>query len=174
MLTGTATSRDTDDFASLYEETFDAVYRYALVLSGDPDEAEDISAEVYLRAWCKRHAYRGDGPVLSWLLSIAHNYTVTTRRKASRETVDSDAVLAHAGDAVVPEPAALTAIDRSAVLSLLRELTPEQREVIVRRFFCEWTHAEIAKHTRRMEAAVRALQYRALRHLRTLLESGHA
>ena len=41
-------------FAALYAETFDAVYRYACVLMGDAGQAEDIAADVYLRAWRQR------------------------------------------------------------------------------------------------------------------------
>ena len=56
-------------FAQLYEATFDAVYRYAYVLTG----RAELAADVYVRAWRARDAYRGQGTLLSWLLSITHN-----------------------------------------------------------------------------------------------------
>jgi RNA polymerase sigma-70 factor (ECF subfamily) len=164
---------DAAAFGALYEETFDAVYRYALVLSNDRDVAEDIAAEVYLRAWRKRGAFRGDGRFLSWLLSITHNYASTSLRRAGREVADDDAVRRGA-DQTAEDPApALSSEQCGQLYAAIRALTPEQQRVIVLRFFEEWPHARIAEHLGRQASAVRSLQYRALQRLRLELERRH-
>ena len=75
---------DERTFASLYEETFAAVFRYAYVLTGNASLAEDVAADVYLRAWQYRQSFRADGSPLSWLLSITHNCAVRGRNPRPR------------------------------------------------------------------------------------------
>ncbi len=159
-----------EQFAALYDETFDAVYRYARTLTSDSVVAEDVAAEVYLRAWRQRASYRGEGRPLSWLLSITHNLAITTMRKAGRETVDPEAGKAGVSQAPDPETAAIAAGQRATILAAMQQLTPEQQQVVVLRFFADWSHAEIAEQIGRKESAVRALQYRGLRRLRRVLE----
>ena len=50
--------RDSAAFGQLYEQTVDSVYRYALVLVRDRDRAEDVAADVYLKAWKNRGGLR--------------------------------------------------------------------------------------------------------------------
>ncbi len=157
-------------FAALYDETFDAVYRYARTLTSDPTLAEDVAAEVYLRAWRQRASFRGEGRPLSWLLSITHNYAITTMRKAGRETVDAEAGVKRESPVQGPEAAAIATGQRETILAALQLLTPEQQQVVVLRFFADWSHAEIGAQLNRKESAVRALQYRALRRLRGVME----
>ena len=85
---GQATRRPLDfltqaGFAQLYEATFDAVYRYAYVLTG----RAELAADVYVRAWRARDAYRGQGTLLSWLLSITHNCAMRVTQQRSREVL---------------------------------------------------------------------------------------
>jgi RNA polymerase sigma-70 factor (ECF subfamily) len=157
---------DARAFAALYEETFDAVYRYALLLAGNRDTAEDIAAEVYLRAWRKRGAFRGEGAFLSWLLSITHNYATTSLRKAGREITDEETIQQEAErEADSPAPS-LSGGERRRLYGAIRTLTAEQQQVIVLRFFQEWPHARIARHLGKEIPAIRSMQYRALHSLR--------
>ncbi len=165
---------DTDSvtrFAALYEETFDAVYRYACVLMGDAGQAEDIAADVYL---CVRGGSgdrtRREGTALSWLLSITHNCVCSVLRKRSAEQADVDLLLRQPNTGAGPEAAVLASVDRRRTREAMASLTPTQQEVIVLRFFGDRSHAEIAARMQRSENAVRALQYRALRQLRLGLE----
>ena len=54
------------------------------------------------------------------------------------------------------------------------ELPPEQQQVGVLRFFGDWSHGEIASRLGRREDATRALQYRALKQLRKILQTAPA
>ena len=121
-------------FAALYEETFDAVYRYACVLMGDAGQAEDIAADVYLRAWRQRGSYRREGTALSWLLAITHNCACSVLRKRSAEQADVDLLLRQPDTGAGPEVAVLASVDRRRIREAMASLTPTQQEVIVLRF----------------------------------------
>jgi RNA polymerase sigma-70 factor (ECF subfamily) len=155
-----------EDFAAVYEATFDAVYRYATVLAGDPTVAEDIAAEVYFRAWRSRRSYRGEGTQLSWLLSITHNTAATLLRRRARERPNQEVVDKRSGSIEGPERHVENSSDREMLLEAIRKLTPEQQQVVILRFFGDRSHREIARELGRKEDAVRALQYRALKQLR--------
>ena len=107
------------EFSALYEETFDAVYRYATVLAGDPNVAEDIASEVYFRAWRSRGSYRGDGSQLSWLLSITHNTAATLLKRRARERPDTETVERRSGAVEGPERSAETSDDRTVLLTAI-------------------------------------------------------
>jgi RNA polymerase sigma factor (sigma-70 family) len=70
-----------DDLA----EHLDALYRYALGVTRDPDLAADIVQDTIVRAIERRHQYRADAPLSHWLIRIAHNLVVDRARRASRE-----------------------------------------------------------------------------------------
>lgn len=162
---------DAEGFAAIYADTFDAVYRYAYVLAGNPAQAEDIAGEVFLRAWRKRASYRGDGRILSWLLSITHNCAATTLRRGARELPDNETVEAHAGASPAPDAEAIASVDGERMQALIETLTAEQQQVIALRFFEDWSHAQIAQALGRNEGAIRALQHRALRRLRKQIDA---
>jgi RNA polymerase sigma-70 factor (ECF subfamily) len=163
------TPLDRETFATLYEETFASVYRYALLLTSDPAQAEDLVADVYLRAWHARDRYRGDGKVLSWLLSMTHNLGVSGNRRrargeAVRRTMQPDLL------SPSPEHELLRAASAEELHAAIRKLTMDHQVVILLRFFEGRSHLEVGEILDRAPTAVRALQYRALKNLRALLD----
>ena len=70
-------------------------------------------------------------------------------------------------------PAALLDLqaDHALVQQALRQLAPEQREMVILRFLRELPHSEVARALGKNEQATRALQYRALRRMSSLLDS---
>ncbi|MBI5948228.1 MAG: RNA polymerase sigma factor [Chloroflexi bacterium] len=159
----------------MYERTVRPVYRYAIALVHDEGEAEDVTAEVYLRAWRMRHSYRGNGSETSWLLSIAHNVAVSSLRGNSVAARTTPFVLEH-GDASTEDPAEIA--DRGPgnerLADALHHLTGEQRQVIFLRFFEGLSHDEVAHRLAMNPNAVRAVQFRALHRLRRLMEATNA
>jgi RNA polymerase sigma-70 factor (ECF subfamily) len=57
----------------LYEETFEAVYDFAMTLVGDRDAAEELIADTYMRAWRARSSFSVEGSALSRLMYITHD-----------------------------------------------------------------------------------------------------
>jgi RNA polymerase sigma-70 factor (ECF subfamily) len=72
-------------FDALVAEHAPALYRFARHLVHDPDEAEDLVQETFLRAYRTRARFRGDAPVRVWLRRILHNVAVDRARR-DRET----------------------------------------------------------------------------------------
>jgi RNA polymerase sigma-70 factor (ECF subfamily) len=80
--------------ASLYEEYYGKIARYAYAHIGNRTEAEDIAGEVFLKALESLRSYRERGiPMQAWLFRIAHNLVVDHLRKtAKHKTVPIDTV----------------------------------------------------------------------------------
>lgn len=87
------------------------LYRYALSLTRDPDQAADVVQDTVVRALERSDQYRGDAPLGHWLTVIAHRLIIDRARRSSRElsielteaewqderfSVDADAVLERA------------------------------------------------------------------------------
>ena len=76
-----------DRRASFQEEAvphLDAVYRFALRLSGSPDEAEDLTQETFLRAWRSWEQYTPGTNCKSWLFTICRNVFLRQRERGKR------------------------------------------------------------------------------------------
>src|SRR4051794_12958146 len=80
-------------FAALVAQYQQVVFRWAMGLSGDEDEAEDITQEVFIRVHRKLSSFRGDGSFDGWLYRI-------TRRVARRLRPSSARSLESAADTV--------------------------------------------------------------------------
>lgn len=162
---------DSEAFTRLYEETVDAVYRYSWMLVRDACVAEDICAEVYLRAWRARASFRGDGRALSWVLSIAHNCALSLFRGGRTVEADLSTLSETPDTSDRPEDLLVAAADSRRLQEAIHELTDEQQQVIFLRFFEGLPHDRVAERIGRNANAVRALQFRALHHLRKSLEA---
>jgi RNA polymerase sigma-70 factor (ECF subfamily) len=162
-----ARAHDPDAWTEIYRRHAHQVYAYIYYRLGDQHTAEDLAADVFVKAIAgiKGYAYRGT-PLLAWLYRIAHNVTADHRKSASRRT------LAEGGDAQYVEERRdmlRENDDRADMLACIRELTDDQQQVVILRFYHAMSHAEIAQITGKPEGAVKALQTRALRSLRRLM-----
>ncbi len=164
-----ARAGDREAFAELYDTYVDEVYRYVLYRVRVPADAEDLTSDVFARAFAAIHRYRWQGKsFLAWLYTIARN-AITDRRRRERPTVDiADAYgLAEGGPSAHDH--AVRGEQVGALLGAMRRLTGEQRRVIELRFSGDLSSAEVARKLGKNEGAIRALQFRALARLRKIL-----
>lgn len=154
----------------LYTAHHHAIYRYAFFRLGDAGNAEDLAHEVFLEALrgIKKYEYRGVS-FRAWLYRIAHNISVDYyRRRNTRPPhvglpeVDG-ARGRHDGDF------ADGLLDRDEVMQAVAQLTGEQQQVVILRFFEGLSLAEVASATGRPAGAVKSMQHRALDRLRQIL-----
>ncbi len=76
---------DREAFARLYEANAERVYRYLLGRVDDPADAEDITAEVFIRAMRALPSYKPTRvPFVGWLFRIAHNEAANHMKKRAR------------------------------------------------------------------------------------------
>ena len=102
--------------------------RYALVLTRDADEAEDLAQEALLRAVGSARTWQPGRPVRPWLLAILHNAHVSRRRRRQVELACA-AELAERAPRAVPPPQHQRVRLSRAVAALLA-LPEEQREAL--------------------------------------------
>jgi RNA polymerase sigma-70 factor, ECF subfamily len=123
----------------------DAAYNLARWLMGNPEDAEDVVQDAYVRALAGADRFRG-GDQRAWLLSIVRNGCYSShRRQRVRQATDFDEAV-HGEDTVTPSPEQRV-IDRDTsrrVRLAVERLTPEFREVIVLREFEGLSYKEIA------------------------------
>ncbi len=157
-------------FASLYNETFDLVYHLARTLVRDHDAAEDIVAETYLKAWRARSSYSGQGSLLSWVMAITRNCAMDHLR-ARKPNVSLD-LFDSIGEPEGPESdgPVISEAGAEAIRRAIMRLTPEQQQVVFMRFYQELPHETVAAKLGKSPTAIRQIQFRALVHLRKLLQ----
>jgi RNA polymerase sigma-70 factor (ECF subfamily) len=166
-----ARSGDRHAFAELYDTHVDAVYRYILYRVREPSDAEDLTSDVFTRAFASIHRYRWQGKsFLAWLYTIARN-AVTDKRRRTRPTVDIDNAYTLAEDGPTAHEHAVRGEQVEALRGAVKFLTTEQQEVLTLRFIENMSSRQVARVLGKNEGAIRALQFRALGRLRKLLTS---
>ncbi len=160
---------DKEAFADLYESHFDKVYRYLTLKTGSRAEAEDMTQQVFVKAYRSIRSFKWKGVSFSsWLFRIAHNLMVDFfRRQAKRPTVPLDESLVAGGED--PMKTAELRFDVDRVAAATRKLTDAQREVISLRFAGGLAIAEVALAMGKSQGAVKAIQHGAIAALRRLL-----
>jgi RNA polymerase sigma-70 factor (ECF subfamily) len=163
----TAAPLDTETFAHLYETNVTRTYNHVRARVGDPDLAEDLTAQTFLRAWQSIGAYRPlpGRPFISWLFTIANNLVVDHYRRSRRELVGikSEPRDGHATD---PEHNALTADLRDEIRRALARLKPEHQLIVTLRLVDGLDYTEISVITGKTPGALRVILCRALNTLR--------
>ena len=164
-----ARAMDGDAWDELFSEHHAAIYRYVHLRLGDKQTAEDLASEVFLQAVRSISNYRYRGiSFRAWLYRIAHNITADYRRRmVTRKRVESPANVDDL-DPSQPDFAPLVA-QRGELETAIRELTDEQRQVVILRFVEGLSVSETADATKRTPGAVKALQHRGVNRLRQLL-----
>ncbi len=156
-------------WAEIYRRHAQQVYAYIYYRLGDQHTAEDLAADVFVKALAgiKGYAWRGT-PLLAWLYRIAHNVTIDYRKSAARRMQHQSA---GEPDGLVERYDRLGALDaRTDMMNALRGLTDDQQQVIILRFYQAMSNADVANVMGKPEGAVKALQARGLRSLRRILE----
>jgi len=161
---------DTQAFATLYRAYVSCVHRY-VANRVDSSRVEDVVAEVFVRALknINRYEFRGQ-EVSAWLIRIARNILLDQMKSAQHRRE----VLHHAtpelADEDLLEHTVLSSLDAENVRGAMTRLRPEHREVLERRFLKGDSGSQVAEAMERSEGAVRILQYRALKALKTELQ----
>ncbi len=158
-----AAAGEREAFGELYTLLVDDLYRYVRGLVRDETLAEDIVAEVFLRAWRFIPRYRaGSNTLRQWTFTIARNQVRDAWRQERLRPIALEVDVAEDSDECPAEARhAAETIQRA-----LKGLTDHQRDVVLLRYFGEKSHAEIARLVGKREGAIRATLLRALRRMR--------
>ena len=162
-----AARRDPRAFEALYRKYVAQVYNLALYELRDTHAAEDLTAQVFLRALdglprFREQAEPPDSSFRVWLFQICRNGVANERRRVRRHP---EAELDLAFDVASSDDVQADAVDRDELARAwqeIRRLPEERRQAIVLRFVEEMSTREIGEVLGRSEGATRVLIHRAL------------
>jgi len=147
-----ARAGDRDGFRELIELSTPRIHRLALRVLGDPDEADDVVQETYIRAWGRIEELREPAAVMGWLSRVARNAARDRLRwwkRRRKESFDeAGAPLAHlvalADTAPLADEALAAAETRAAVARAVAALPDKHRVVLLLREADGMSYEEIA------------------------------
>jgi RNA polymerase sigma-70 factor (ECF subfamily) len=143
-----------DDFADIYTVYGPRVYYLCLRMTGNADDAEDLSQEAFLRLMQKLGTFRGESAFYTWLRRLAINVVLLRFQKASwrRETSldalmepKSDFGFAPGNQFATIDPQLLGAIDRINLERAIDQLPPGFKAVFILHDIEGYEHSEISR-----------------------------
>ena len=159
---------DSDAFGELYKRYVGRIYNYIYYRTGDPFDAEDLTARVFMRAMHHICSYRDRGlPFSAWLYRIAHNLVANWYRDNSRrQEISLEKIALSHFSADYPENVLVQTQEREILLAVIRRLPPERQQLLIMKFVERFSNAEIGQIMGRTEGAIKSLYRRTLLALR--------
>lgn len=167
-LVARARAGDRDAFEELYRENVGRVYALCYRLAGEASLAEELTQDVFVRAWQKLASFRGESAFSSWLYPLTVNVALSERRSRRRRTArilaTEDPTAFEVG---VPPAGTEVGFDIERAIA---ELPPGARAVFVLHDVEGYRHGEIAALTGVATGTSKAQLHRARRLLREVLQ----
>lgn len=161
---------DRETFADLYQKYTTAVFNYCLFRVNDPVVAEDLTADIFERAWRARRRYRVERAEFStWLFTIARRRVTDWQRQQSRRPwlrLDER----QPDETASPETVIEESEQQVRLRRLVSQLEPHEQELIALKFGAGMTNRAIAHLIDKGESAVGSALHRAMKKLRVQWE----
>ncbi|MEL7590971.1 MAG: sigma-70 family RNA polymerase sigma factor [Anaerolineaceae bacterium] len=168
-----AVNGDADAFSYIYEKNVTRIYNYIYYRIGSEDDAEDLTARVFHRAFGHIEKYQEKGvPFTAWLYRIAHNLTANWYRDTQRRkeiSLEDQLDLPHQGEP--PERQVERTQEKEILMKAIRRLPPDRQQLILLKYLEDLTNGEIAVIMGRTEGAIKSLYHRSLISLREEISS---
>ena len=161
-------------FCELVELYKKKIYYLSLDLTGNHHDAEDLSQEVFIKAYRSLKNFRGDARFNSWLYRITVNTFISQRRKKSvaavtlQEDFESESSLQYLSESKSshnPERHAEASLMQQHIDNALQQLTPRERSIFVLRHYNDLPLKEIAQILKITEGTVKSMLFRAIKRL---------
>ncbi len=174
-----ARATELDDIDALWAAYRGRIYRYVLLSLRDPDLAESITVDCFLKAYGHRQDFRGDCSVATWLTRIATNLIRDTARSrrfqfwraASATAVDASEIADRLrAPGLTPEASFVLKEEVRGLWHAVDKLSPKQRGVFLLRFVEEMELSEIAAAMNLNLGTVKSHLHRALAAVRSAME----
>lgn len=159
---------DQDAFGQLYERYVTRIYNYIYYRTGNHDEAEDLTAKVFMRALKHIANYDERGvPFSAWLYRIAHNLVANWHRdRGRRKIIPLEEFMNKGSRADMPETIAEEREEKERLLQAVRRLPADRQQLLILKYVERLSNAEIGDILDKTEGAVKSLYYRTLAFLR--------
>jgi len=176
VLVDRISSGDSTAFQEFVDRYKKKIYYIAYDITGDHDDAEDVSQEVFIKVFRSLKTFRRNAKISSWLYQISVNTSIDLLRKKSSKPEKSMDDIERADiqenlpgsstHAQNPEQRAEDFIIQNHISEALQKVSPKERSVFVMRHYNELKIREIAEILKVSQGTVKALFYRATRKLR--------
>jgi RNA polymerase sigma-70 factor (ECF subfamily) len=176
QLAALAAAGDDNAFTTLVTRFHPAVFRWSLIFADDPDEAEDIAQEVFVRVHRQIGDYRSDGPLEGWLYRITRRAAAQLRRtRRRRGRLALTPAARPLREVYTTDPGGR--VDRQRAATVIRELFADlprrQREVFDLIDLQGLSPAEAAERMGMKPVTVRAHLFKARKAIRDSLLATH-
>lgn len=164
-----ARAGDAGAFEAIYRAHVGRVYALCLRLAADAGRAEELTQDVFVRAWERLASYRGEAAFSTWLHRLAANLVLDDQRSSRRR----DLRMMAGGDEIEDAPCRGTSDGPGDSIDLehaIAQLPPGARAVFVLHDVEGYQHGEIAEMTGIAAGTSKAQLFRARRLLREALE----
>jgi len=160
-------NQDTVSFHQLYDQYAKDVYRFSYWLTGDADDAKDITSETFVRVWTSTGEIRVES-VKAYLFTIARNLYLQGKRKKAKSLRLEEEMR---DTALQPDQAAEVRSELDEVMKALQTLSEIDRAVFIMRMEDELPYEEIARSTGLSISAVKVKVFRARAKIHSLLNA---
>ncbi len=152
-------------FEKWVNDYHDRIYATIFHIVGNEDDALDCTQEVFLKAYKKRGAFRGEASPYTWLYRIANNHALNFVSRNRTKTWDT---LQERGQEADTEDD--TAQMRSFRREWLQHLSKTERRVIEVRVFERKSFREVAERLNTTENSAKVLYHRAVKKLQQVVK----
>ncbi|HEX8494813.1 MAG TPA: RNA polymerase sigma factor [Pyrinomonadaceae bacterium] len=162
---------DTAAFEELYHRHFRRVYALCLRMTGNPEQAEDLTQDVFIQLFNKIGSFRGDSAFTTWLHRMTVNQVLMHFRKRSTKS-ELTSVTEETPDQIVrgtENPDKMPVIDRIALEKAVQQLPPGYRTVFILHDVEGYEHEEIARMMGVAEGTSKSQLHKARLKLRNLI-----
>ena len=156
-------------FSSLVDLHQTHVYNLCYRMLGNPQEAEDAAQETFWRAYSNLRRYDPGRSFITWLLSIAAHYCIDQQRRRRLPTIELDELLDTENFTPDPGPGPESDVKEKEeveeIQKHLARLNPNDRAILVMRYFNELSEDEICTALSISKSAVKSRLHRARLHM---------
>ena len=156
-------------FSSLVDLHQTHVYNLCYRMLGSPQEAEDAAQETFWRAYRNLQRYDPGRSFITWLLSIAAHYCIDQQRRRRLPTIELDELLDTENFTPDPGPSPESDVtgkeEVEEIQKHLAKLNPNDRAILVLRYFHELSEDEICTALSISKSAVKSRLHRARLHM---------
>lgn len=147
-----------------------AVFRLAYLFLGDPDDAEDVAQETFLRAWRSLKHFDSARPLRPWLLSISANLSRNRHRSAGRYIAALTRAFRNEPPPSNIEEKTTQNMAAGDLWKAVQNLSLSDQQIVYLRYFLELSVTETAEVLQVAEGTVKSRMSRALEKLRSIIQ----
>jgi len=157
-----------DGFKKLYEETKSSVYGFALSILKNPDDAEDVLQDCFVKVHGAAGDYKSQGKPLAWILTITRNLCLQLIRDRQKQADIPE----EDWEKFIGENDNISTEDNIVLTEVLQTLAEDERQIVVLHTVSGLKHREIAEFLKMPLSTVLSKYNRSLKKLNEKLTKG--